>query len=153
MVEKGLSVKAVSSLWHSPAWPPGLGHPDYVNAAIEVETSLEAPALLNFLHQAEAASGRIRGALNAPRALDLDLLDYEGEVSVTYPLLPHPRLSDRPFVLLPLNEINPIWRHPVTNETPIKALAALWSKDVLSHHVIDRLWAESLPCVLDNQSV
>jgi 2-amino-4-hydroxy-6-hydroxymethyldihydropteridine diphosphokinase len=84
--------------------------------------------------------GRVRGELNAPRTLDLDLLDYEGEISSSYPLLPHPRLSERPFVLLPMIEINPNWTHPVKGITPLEALSYLPSKDVLSHCVIERIW-------------
>lgn len=140
MRENGVAMKSVSSLWHSPAWPAGLGHPDYVNAVIEVETRLSASDLLNYLHHIEADMGRTRGELNAPRPLDLDLLDYQGEISASYPLLPHPRLLGRPFVLLPLLEVSPNWTHPIDKVTPIEALSYLPSEGVLSHYVIERVW-------------
>lgn len=140
MRENGVEIKSRSSLWHSPAWPAGMGYPDYVNAVVEIETSLAGAALLDFLHHIEADMGRIRGELNAPRPLDLDLLDYEGEISSLYPILPHPRLLERPFVLLPLLEVNPNWKHPIDRIIPIEALSYLPSKDVLEHYVIERVW-------------
>jgi 2-amino-4-hydroxy-6-hydroxymethyldihydropteridine diphosphokinase len=71
--------------------------------------------LLTLLHRIEDDFGRRRGALNAPRTLDLDLLAYGDEVSAPgeWPSLPHSRLHERAFVLLPLAEVAPRWRHPV----------------------------------------
>jgi 2-amino-4-hydroxy-6-hydroxymethyldihydropteridine diphosphokinase len=81
--------------------------------------------LLAHLHALEARFGRQRRAANAPRPLDLDILDYDGRVSAPrdVPILPHPRLTGRAFVLLPLLEIAPDWRHPATG-TPIALLIA-----------------------------
>jgi len=72
--------------------------------------------LLARLHAVEAEFGRERGRINAPRTLDLDVIDYDGLISAggETPILPHPRLADRAFVLLPLMDIAPDWRHPVT---------------------------------------
>lgn len=151
--DRDVSIKSVSSLWHSPAWPTGLGHPDYTNAVVSVDTSLSAVDLLNFLHEIEASFGRVRTYPNAPRNVDLDLLDFAGQTSNSYPLLPHPRMMQRPFVLLPLLEVNSRWMHPDTGLTPLKALSSLPSQDVLSHHVIERHWVESLTCLSRDQWV
>lgn len=140
MQQSGLIIEAVSSLWHSPAWPAGLGHPDYVNAVIKVSSQLSAENLLQMLHDIEAQLGRERTERNAPRPIDLDIIDYAGQVKKASPTLPHPRAVDRPFVLLPLMEITPNWRHPVTNEASLEALAKLTPDDVLSHYVIERDW-------------
>lgn len=82
--------------------------PDYVNAVVQVRTALSAPALLAELQFIERAAGRERPYRNAPRTLDLDLLLY-GDAHISSPALtvPHPRMQERAFVLLPLAEIAP----------------------------------------------
>lgn len=82
--------------------------PDYVNAVMQVRTTLSAPALLAQLQTLESAAGRERPYRNAPRTLDLDLLLY-GDAHISSPALtvPHPRMQQRAFVLLPLAEIAP----------------------------------------------
>lgn len=83
--------------------------------------------LLQALHDVEAEYGRIRGARNASRTLDLDLLAYR-DLVIDEPggvNLPHPRLAERAFVLQPLAELAPCWRHPVTGLTPAEMLAGL----------------------------
>jgi 2-amino-4-hydroxy-6-hydroxymethyldihydropteridine diphosphokinase len=82
--------------------------PDYVNAVVEVQTVLTAPALLVALQGIESQAGRERPYRNAPRLLDLDILTY-GQSTISSPLLqvPHPRMFERAFVLVPLAEISP----------------------------------------------
>ncbi len=82
--------------------------PDYVNAVVQVRTGLSAPKLLAELQSIELAAGRERPYRNAPRTLDLDLLLY-GHAQISSPALtvPHPRMQQRAFVLLPLAEIAP----------------------------------------------
>ncbi|MGE0097677.1 MAG: 2-amino-4-hydroxy-6-hydroxymethyldihydropteridine diphosphokinase [Hydrogenophaga sp.] len=82
--------------------------PDYVNAVAEVATTLCAPALLDALQAIELAAGRERPFRNAPRTLDLDLLTYgAGRIASERLTVPHPRMSERAFVLVPLAEIAP----------------------------------------------
>lgn len=131
-------IVAVSRFWRTPAFPAGSG-PDYVNACAALRTELAAPDLLARLHRVEAAFGRIRdGGRWAARGIDLDLLALDAEVwpdaagqgrwrdlsperqRVEAPgelILPHPRLQDRGFVLAPLADIAPMWRHPLTGAT------------------------------------
>jgi len=115
-----------SRLYRSAAWPDP-ADPEFVNAMMLVETSLAPNALLARLHKVEADFGRIRRQMNAPRTLDLDIVDYAGLVSVPgdSPILPHPRLAGRAFVLLPLADIAPDWRHPVTGVSIAELIAAL----------------------------
>jgi 2-amino-4-hydroxy-6-hydroxymethyldihydropteridine diphosphokinase len=104
----------VSRLYRSPAWPDP-GDPPFVNAVASLETALRPAALLAALHGIEAGFGRRRMGPNAPRTLDLDLIDYDGAVAPGgegAPALPHPRLADRDFVLLPLRDVAPDWRDP-----------------------------------------
>jgi 2-amino-4-hydroxy-6-hydroxymethyldihydropteridine diphosphokinase len=121
----GLRISARSH-WHISAPVPPSDQPDYVNGVIAVETALDPKALLARLHAIERDFGRERGALNEARVLDLDLLAYHDRVSDGEdggPILPHPRMMDRAFVLLPLQEIAPQWRHPRSG-MPIASLVA-----------------------------
>jgi 2-amino-4-hydroxy-6-hydroxymethyldihydropteridine diphosphokinase len=109
----GIVPVKVSQLYESAAWPNSTD-PPFVNAVAQVETEFAPTALLERLHEIEDAFGRVRGAPNSPRTLDLDILDYEGRVEAGPPVLPHPRMDARAFVLVPLGEIAPEWRHPVS---------------------------------------
>lgn len=111
--EIGLQVLHVSRFWESPAWPAGSGAPAFVNAVAHVDTARAPSGLLEGLHELEARFGRVRSEPNAPRTLDLDLIDYRARIA-THPVLPHPRCAARAFVLVPLAEIAPRWRHPVS---------------------------------------
>src|SRR5215831_10521029 len=112
---RGLRIRARSRWWES-APVPISDQPWYVNGVVEIETALAPTALLAVLHEVEAGFGRLRSVPNAPRILDLDLLAYGTLVreGPEPPLLPHPRMADRAFVLYPLREIEPGWRHPAT---------------------------------------
>jgi 2-amino-4-hydroxy-6-hydroxymethyldihydropteridine diphosphokinase len=106
---------------------PPSDQPWYVNGVARVAAEFDSIALLAALHDVERAFGRERREVNAARVLDLDLLAY-GDIVRTGPeppILPHPRLTQRAFVLLPLAEIVPDWRHPVTGQTIQQLLAAL----------------------------
>ena len=101
------------SRWYLSEPVPLSDQPWYVNAVARVETRLGPAALLRALLSLEARFGRRRGEANAARTLDLDLLDYDGRQSAgAWLVLPHPRLHERRFVLAPLAEIAPQWRHP-----------------------------------------
>lgn len=115
LARDGLQVVA-RSRWFKSAPVPVSDQPWFVNAVVRVATALPPEAVLARLHAIEAEVGRVRGARDAARVLDLDLLDYDGERrSVPGSLvLPHPRMTERAFVLLPLADIAPGWRHPVS---------------------------------------
>jgi 2-amino-4-hydroxy-6-hydroxymethyldihydropteridine diphosphokinase len=117
MPRHGIQVLAVSSFYRSEAWP-NPADPPFVNAVAEVKTRLMPGQLLRALLVIEKAFGRVRKRSNEPRTLDLDLVDYGGLVSDAEQLmLPHPRMHERAFVLRPLADIAPAWRHPDTGET------------------------------------
>jgi len=110
-----ISIVAISSFWNSPAWPDP-NQPGYINAAVQVKTGFSPHDLLSTLHQIESMYGRVRGERWASRSLDIDLIDYEGRIVRDDPTLelPHPRATQRAFVLLPLQEISSQWRDPET---------------------------------------
>jgi 2-amino-4-hydroxy-6-hydroxymethyldihydropteridine diphosphokinase len=115
------------SSWYRSAPVPPSDQPWFVNGVAEVETNLPPRALLEALHAVEAEYGRVRGARNASRTLDLDLLAY-GDCVIHDPgglQLPHPRLAERAFVLQPLAELAPLWRHPVSGLTAMEMAARL----------------------------
>jgi 2-amino-4-hydroxy-6-hydroxymethyldihydropteridine diphosphokinase len=115
--------------WYRTEPVPRSDQPWFVNAVVSLATELGAKDLLNALQATERQFGRVRGELNAPRILDLDILDYQGEVMDTTSLvLPHPRLDERRFVLIPIAEIAPDWRHPILELTAVQLLAQLSSE-------------------------
>jgi 2-amino-4-hydroxy-6-hydroxymethyldihydropteridine diphosphokinase len=103
--------------------------PNFLNAVVRVTTRLGPDELLSLLEKIEHAAGRKRAKRWGPRTLDLDLLDHHGLLIATDRLiLPHPEIANRPFVLIPIAEIAPRWRHPVSGETARKLLARLPNK-------------------------
>ncbi|WP_445678355.1 2-amino-4-hydroxy-6-hydroxymethyldihydropteridine diphosphokinase [Radicibacter daui] len=108
------------SAWYRTAPVPVSDQPWYTNAVVAVETKLPALETLWKLHDIESEFGRVRQHRFEARILDLDLIDYNGQVvegqGMTFQL-PHPRTTERSFVLLPLRDVCPDWRHPVTDRT------------------------------------
>jgi len=115
------------SPWYRTAPVPVSDQPWYFNAVAEIATGLGPDALLATLHGVEDRFGRERSVRNAPRFIDLDLLDYRSiykdlnQIGISE--IPHVRLKERAFVLLPLRDVAPDWHHPVTG-TPIDTLIA-----------------------------
>jgi 2-amino-4-hydroxy-6-hydroxymethyldihydropteridine diphosphokinase len=127
---RGAAVVRLSP-WYRTAPVPASDQPWFVNAVAEIATGLSADRLLAILHAVEQAFGRVRTVPNAARMIDLDLLDFRGETAPGGPglaTLPHPRLQGRAFVLRPLADLAPDWRHPVTGQ-PIQALLAALPPD------------------------
>jgi len=126
--EKRIRILARSG-WYRTEPVPRSDQPWFVNAVVSLATELGAKDLLNALQATERQFGRVREEPNAPRILDLDILDYQGEVMDTTSLvLPHPRLDERRFVLIPIAEIAPDWRHPILELTAVQLLAQLSSE-------------------------
>ncbi|MES2435369.1 MAG: 2-amino-4-hydroxy-6-hydroxymethyldihydropteridine diphosphokinase [Pseudomonadota bacterium] len=147
----GLPVTRLSTLYQTPCFPAGAG-PDYVNAAavVTLRHSMSAADILACLHSVEAKFGRERVQRWGMRSLDIDLLalgesvfpnvetylkwknllpEDQSRLTPDQLILPHPRLAERAFVLVPLNDVAPDWRHPITGLTVAQMLAALPAQD------------------------
>lgn len=146
----GLKPSATSRFFTTPCFPKGAG-PDYVNAAFASETDMPADEILTLLHQIEADFLRERDQRWGARSLDLDLLAVDNTISpdretflnwFNLPLeaqmsrapdqliLPHPRIQDRGFVLIPLSDIAPDWIHPVFNLSVQQMISALPADEI-----------------------
>jgi 2-amino-4-hydroxy-6-hydroxymethyldihydropteridine diphosphokinase len=112
----GTELVAASSLLETAPFGK-LNQPCFVNAVARIATAMPPEALMLHLHDIERRAGRRRRMRWGPRTLDLDLLDYHGLVRHGRLELPHPGIAERDFVLTPLMEVAPGWRHPVTRRT------------------------------------
>ncbi|WP_323019502.1 2-amino-4-hydroxy-6-hydroxymethyldihydropteridine diphosphokinase [Pararhodobacter sp.] len=142
---EGLATRRLSRLFSTPAFPAGAG-PDFVNAALVVESPLPPEDVLAILHRVEASMGRVRRERWGQRVIDLDLLasgervlpdeaalrdwmalplDEQMRRAPDRLILPHPRMHERGFVLVPLADVAPDWVHPLTGQSVRAMLAAL----------------------------
>jgi len=128
----GLSLTA-RSRWFSTAPIPPSGQPRYINAVLRVVCTATPQALLAALADIEQSFGRVRGAPDAARTLDLDIIDMGGCLRATPdPILPHPRAHLRAFVLYPLRDVAPRWVHPASGLGIDALIAALpWQDTTL----------------------
>lgn len=117
MQNAGVRVVSSSGVWLT-APVPLSDQPWYHNAVVRVETSLSPWALLETVQAIENEFGRVRSVRNAPRVIDIDLIAYNGSILDKPELIvPHPRMHQRAFVLLPLREVAEGWTHPVSGAT------------------------------------
>ncbi len=151
LASRGITGLIVSRLYRTPCFPPGAG-PDYVNAAFaaDVPPAMTPFEVLALLHEVEAEMGRTRDTRWGMRTLDLDLIAIGDAIlpdaetqdhwralqpetqRIAAPdrlILPHPRVQDRAFVLVPLADVAPDWCHPRLNLTVAQMLAALPAQD------------------------
>lgn len=129
----GMTITGVSR-WYESAPVPASSQPWYVNGVVAVLTPAPASDVLSSLLSIEAGFGRVRGQRNAARTLDLDLIAYNDLVlndknGAHSLILPHPRLHQRAFVLRPLGDVAPGWRHPQTGLTVEQLIANLEDPD------------------------
>ena len=129
-----IKILKLSSNYVSDSWPD-TSKPNYINIVIKIKTSLEPMQLLKVCNLIEFKLGRSRTKDNAPRTCDIDIIDYNRIIvgkKNNELILPHPRMSKRNFVLLPLFEIDKSWKHPETKVNIVKLINSLPIKDLRS---------------------
>ena len=121
-----------SSNFLSVSWPDPT-QPKFVNLVLKVKTNLTVVKLLKVCHLIERKLGRVRSKKNGPRSCDIDIIDYDHKIIIEDNLtLPHPRMTKRNFVLLPLFEIDKSWIHPKTKSNIVNLISSLPIKDLRS---------------------
>jgi 2-amino-4-hydroxy-6-hydroxymethyldihydropteridine diphosphokinase len=123
-----------SSNYISESWPDST-MPNYINIIIKIKTCLSPLELLKICNVIELKLGRVRGKKNAPRKCDIDIIDYNKKVlneKNSQLILPHPRISTRNFVLLPLFEVDKTWKHPKSKINIVNLINSLPVKDLRS---------------------
>ncbi|MSP82149.1 MAG: 2-amino-4-hydroxy-6-hydroxymethyldihydropteridine diphosphokinase [Alphaproteobacteria bacterium] len=121
LASRGLAVVRRSP-WYRTAPVPMSDQHWFINGVVEVAGSLDPVGILAILHGVESAFGRVRDRPNEDRVIDLDLLAFGALIRQTAPVLPHPRMARRAFVLLPLRDLEPGWTHPALG--PLAGLIA-----------------------------
>jgi len=123
-----------SSNYISESWPdPSM--PNYINTIIKIKTSLAPLELLKICNLIELKLGRVRVQKNSPRTCDIDIIDYDKKVlneKNSQLILPHPRMSKRNFVLLPLFEVDKSWKHPKSKTNIVNLINSLPVRDLRS---------------------
>ena len=133
--KNNIKILRSSSNYLSKSWPD-FTKPNYINVVIKIKTNLAPLVLLKVCNLIEIKLGRVRTSVNAPRTCDIDIIDYNKKIlkkNNSQLILPHPRLSKRNFVLLPLFEIEKSWKHPeskinivnLINSLPVKNLRSI----------------------------
>ena len=132
LAKQKIKIIKSSNNFLSVSWPDST-KPKFINLVLKIKTSLSAIELLKTCQYIEQKLGRVRSKRNEPRLCDIDIIDYDQKIIKENNLiLPHPRMSKRSFVLLPLFEINKSWKHPELNLSIVKLINSLPIKDLRS---------------------
>ena len=129
-----IEITKCSNNFESDSWP-NPNNPKFINIVIEIRTNLTPIKLLKVCKIIEKKLGRKKSTLNAPRPCDIDIIDYKQKIlsfKNEWLILPHPKMSIRNFVLLPLFEINKSWKHPKSKKNIVNLINSLRIKDLRS---------------------
>ena len=131
LIENNIEILRTSSYYESFSWPNNK-NPKFLNIVLKIFTNYQPHKLLEICKKIEKELGRKKSSRNAPRICDIDILDYKNEKLRSNLILPHPRMHNRSFVLLPLYEISKNWTHPVLNLHIKTLISFLSNRDIRS---------------------
>tara|TARA_B100000902_G_scaffold172491_1_gene166635 strand:- start:129 stop:626 length:498 start_codon:yes stop_codon:yes gene_type:complete len=131
LIQNDILIEKSSSYYESLSWP-NPKNPKFLNIVLKIKTSLKPIKLLDICKKIEVSLGRKKGKKNAPRECDIDVIDYNNQKTNIDIILPHPRMSQRNFVLLPLYELDKAWTHPISGQPIKKLILSLSNRDIRS---------------------
>ena len=131
LIQNKINIKRSSSFYESLSWP-NPKNPKFLNIILEISSNLSPLELINICKKAEILLGRKKRKKNSPRECDIDIIDYNNQKMKSRIILPHPRMHERNFVLLPLYELNKVWIHPILKQPIKKLILSLSNKDIRS---------------------
>ena len=131
LIQNDILIEKSSSYYESLSWP-NPKNPKFLNIVLKIKTSLKPIKLLDICKKIEVSLGRKKRKKNAPRECDIDVIDYNNQKTNVDIILPHPRMSQRNFVLLPLYELDKAWTHPISGQPIKKLILSLSNRDIRS---------------------
>jgi 2-amino-4-hydroxy-6-hydroxymethyldihydropteridine diphosphokinase len=131
LIQNDILIEKSSSYYESLSWP-NPKNPKFLNIVLKIKTSLKPIKLLDICKKIEVSLGRKKRKKNAPRECDIDVIDYNNQKTNIDIILPHPRMSQRNFVLLPLYELDKAWTHPISGQPIKKLILSLSNRDIRS---------------------
>jgi len=131
LIQKNIWIEKSSNYYETLSWP-NPKNPKFLNIVVKIKTNLTPVKLLHICKKIEVFLGRKKREINAPRECDIDIIDYNGKKKNSKINLPHPRMSERNFVLLPLYELDKAWTHPISGQPIKKLILSLSNRDIRS---------------------
>ena len=131
LIQNDIRIKKSSNIYETLSWP-NPNKPKFFNVILEISSNSSPLKLIDTCKKIEIDLGRKKRSKNAPRECDLDIIDYYNQKLKGKIILPHPRMHERNFVLLPLYELNKDWKHPILKQPIKKLILSLSNKDLRS---------------------
>ena len=131
LIQNDIIIRKSSNIYESLSWP-NPNKPKFLNIILEISSNLSPSKLIDICKKIEINLGRQKRSKNAPRECDIDIIDYYNRKMKDKIILPHPKMHQRNFVLLPLYELNKAWRHPILKQPITKLILSLSNKDIRS---------------------
>ena len=131
LIQNDIRIHKSSNIYESLSWP-NPNKPKFFNIILEISSNLPPLKLIDTCKEIEIDLGRKKRSKNAPRECDIDIIDYYNQKIKGKIILPHPRMHERNFVLLPLYELNKDWKHPILKQPIKKLILSLSNKDLRS---------------------
>jgi 2-amino-4-hydroxy-6-hydroxymethyldihydropteridine diphosphokinase len=131
LIQNDIIIRKSSNIYESLSWP-NPNKPKFLNIILEISSNLSPSKLIDICKKIEINLGRQKRPKNAPRECDIDIIDYYNQKIKDKIILPHPKMHQRNFVLLPLYELNKAWTHPILKQHITKLILSLSNKDIRS---------------------